>query len=169
MVSKIYPANFITLFISILFLLSVVSSCSLFKQIPVHEQINIKDSVVVNTIDSIVYIPKEVIKDIVPIYDTLELETSKAKAEAYVDTVYHVLRGNIENKEGVEYKYIYKDKIIYKDSIITKEIPIYTEVEKIKYKHFWYERILWTLSGLFLLSILLKYIKNKYGGFFRRV
>lgn len=169
MMSKIHPANFITFFISILFLLSVVSSCSLFHQIPVHDQINIRDSVVVNTIDSVVYIPKEVIKDIVPEYDTLKLETSKAKAEAYVDTVHHVLRGKIENKEGVEYKYIYKDRIEYRDSIVTKEIPIPVEVEKKVKVHPFYESILWLLSGLFLLSILYKYIKSKYGGFFRRV
>lgn len=131
----------------------IVVSCGPIKQIPVETVINYKDSTIVNTIDSVIYIPKERIVDVVAAYDTLKLETNMAKAEAYVDTTLHLLKGSIENKKGVQYKYIYKDKIQVKDSIITKEVPVPVEVVKEVKTHYWYERLLWILSlvGVFYL------------------
>lgn len=128
-------------------------SCSAIKQVPVQTIYNYKDSTVVNVVDSTVYIPVERIVDVVPPYDTLHLETSKAVADAWVDTTMHVLRGSIENKTGIEYKYKYKDKIVVKDSIVTKEVPVPVEVVKEVKTHFWYEKILWVLSLVSLIMI----------------
>ena len=135
--------------------------CGTIKPIPVETVINYKDSTIVNTIDSIVYIPRERVVDIVPQYDTLKLETNKAKSEAWVDTTLHVLRGNIENKTGIEYKYIYKDRIEYRDSIVTKEVPVPVEIEKVKYRHTFWDKLAWLISGLSV-SILIIYIIKLY-------
>lgn len=147
--------------ISFLIILITIISCATIKPVPVETIINYKDSTIVNVIDSTVYIPVERIVDIVPAYDTLKLETSKAKAEAWVDTTMHVLRGNIENKTGIEYKYIYKDRIEYRDSIVTKEVPVEVEVEKIKYRHTFWDKLSWLISGISL-SILIIYIIKLY-------
>ena len=119
----------------------LLGGCSLLKPVPVEtiikyeyrDSTRIKDSTVLN--------PIERIKDIVPVYDSLKMETSMAKAQAWVDTTTHTLKGKLENKRGIQYKYIYKDRIIQKDSIITKEVPV--EVEKILKIHYPYEKYLW--------------------------
>lgn len=145
----------------ILIISILMVACGTIKPVPVETIINYKDSVVVNVTDSTVYIPVERVVDIVPAYDTLHLETSKAVAEAWVDTTLHVLRGNIENKTGVEYKYIYKDKIQWRDSLLYKEVPVPVEVEKIKHKHYWYEPILWVFALMSLFYIII-YLLKKY-------
>ena len=147
--------------ILILIISILMVACGTIKPVPVETIINYKDSVVVNVVDSTVYIPVERVVDIVPAYDTLHLETSKAVAEAWVDTTLHVLRGNIENKTGVEYKYIYKDKIQWRDSLVYKEVPVEVQVEKIKHKHYWYEPILWVFALMSLFYIII-YVLKKY-------
>lgn len=146
--------------IILLWLLLIVASCGPIKQIPVQTIINYKDSTIVNVVDSTVYIPKERIVDVVAQYDTLQLETNMAKAEAYVDTTLHLLKGSIQNKKGVQYKYLYKDKIEYRDSIITKEVPVEVPVEVIKTKHPFYEPILWLFALLSIGYIGFKLIKR---------
>ena len=133
----------------------LINSCGISKP-NTTTIIQYKDSTITNIVDSVVYIPKERIVDIVPIYDTLYLETSKAKSVSYVDTTNHVLRGSIENKAGIEYKYIYKDKIVYRDSLITKEIEVPYEVIKEVKTHFWYEKFLWLMTILSILYITFK-------------
>lgn len=97
----------------------------------------INTETVYNVIDSTIYhidttyidIPREVIKDIVPVYDTLKMETSVATSEAWVDTTTHSLKGTLKNKETkLEKEILWKEKIVYKDSLVTKEVPV--EVEK---------------------------------------
>ena len=136
-----------------------VVSCALFKEVPVKDQINIRDSIVVHQVDSVVYIPKEVIKDIVPVYDTLKMSTSMAEAEAYVDTTTHTLKGSLNNKQGTTTKIKYVDRIQYRDSIQIKEVPIPVEVEKEVKIHPWYERILWVMSAIGLIFIFLLALK----------
>lgn len=145
---------------TLLLLLLIVASCGPIKQIPVQTIINYKDSTIVNVVDSTVYIPKERIVDVVVQYDTLKLETNMAKAEAYVDTTLHLLKGSIENKKGVQYKYKYKDRIEYRDSIIAKEVPVEVPVEVVKYKHYWYESILWLFALLSIGYIGFKLVKR---------
>ena len=76
-------------------------------------------------------IPVERYVDVVPAYDTLRLETTLAKSEAYVDTLTHTLKGNLEHKpEALKTTIKYKDHIVTvtKDSLVTKEIPVPVEV-----------------------------------------
>lgn len=80
-------------------------------------------------IDSVRYIdsviPVERYVDIVRDYDTLTLETRQAKAQCWVDSIW--LRGSIENKKVINYKYIDRwhtetnDSIVYKDRVEYKE------------------------------------------------
>ena len=56
-----------------------------------------KDSIIIK--DSIRIIPVERIKDIVPEYDTLFLETSLAKSSTWIDTTTNSLKGFMENKK----------------------------------------------------------------------
>ena len=80
------------------------------------------------TKDSIVYTPVEVIKEVVPEMDTLYMETTVAKAKAYLDTNLNILKGEMKNKKEI----IYKDKIIYRDSIIIQKQEVPVEVEVVK-------------------------------------
>lgn len=85
--------------------------------------------------------PIEVVKDVVPPYDTLIMETTMAKARAWVDTTTHTLKGTLTNKQGTIYKYKDREKIVYRDSLVYKEVPV--EVEKIVKTHYPYEKWLW--------------------------
>ena len=111
----------------ILFLILLLFvSCSTIKYVPVKgEDIYHTEYI---TKDSIVYTPVEVIKEVAPELDTLYMETSVAKAKAYLDTKLSILKGEMKNKKEI----IYKDKIVYRDSIIIQkqEVPVEVEVEK---------------------------------------
>lgn len=106
----------------------------------------VKDSV--RWKDSTIYVqvPIERYVDVVPVYDTLRLETELAQAEAYVDTLTRTLKGNIENrKEPFKTIIKYQDRKveIRKDSIITKEIPVEVKViRKVVPKWCWYLLVL---------------------------
>ena len=101
-------------------------SCSTIKYVPIKgEDIYHTEYI---TKDSIVYTPVEVIKEVAPELDTLYMETSVAKAKAYLDTNLNTLKGEMKNKKEI----IYKDKIVYRDSIVIQkqEVPVEIEVEK---------------------------------------
>lgn len=138
-------------FILFIIITCILSSCGTTTHIPVETIINYKDSTLIHMVDSIRYIPKERIVDVVPVYDSLTLETNMAKAKAWVDTITHTLKGSLENKKGIEYKYIYKDRVEVKDSIVTKEVPV--EVTKEVKTHYGYEKWLWIISILSLLYV----------------
>ena len=109
-----------------LILFILLTSCSTIKYVPIKgEDIYHTEYI---TKDSIVYTPVEVIKEVAPELDTLYMETSVAKAKAYLDTNLSMLKGEMKNKKEI----IYKDKIVYRDSIIIQkqEIPVEVEVEK---------------------------------------
>lgn len=133
--------NILIIILSIL----LIAACGVCKpNVPgPSNQVNIRDSIVYNIIDSTVIHPVEVIKDIVPQYDTLKMETSLAEAQAYVDTSLHVLRGSIKNKEGYTQKIKYVDRIQYRDSIQVVKEPYPVEIEKKVKTHYSYEKILW--------------------------
>ena len=110
----------------IILLTLLLTSCSTIKYIPVKgEDIYHTEYI---TKDSIVYTPVEVIKEVVPELDTLYMETSVAKAKAYLDTNLNALKGEMKNKKEI----IYRDKIVYRDSIVIlkQEVPVEIEVEK---------------------------------------
>ena len=89
--------------IALLGLVVGINACCITKHIPVETTtvVNYKDSTVITYKDStiVVEIPKEVYHDYTNLLDTLKLETSVAKASAYVDTTHMILAGEIENKE----------------------------------------------------------------------
>ena len=136
-------------------ILCLMCGCSVIKPPAIKEEIRYveRDSLVLT--EKEVLIPKERIVDVVPAYDTLNMETSMAEARAWVDTTTHTLKGELKNKSGTQYKYVDREKIVYKDSIVTKEVPV--EVEKIVKTHYPYEKWLWiytilSLAGLALLA-----------------
>lgn len=115
-----------------------------------------KDSL--NIRDSVIVVPVEKIVDIAP--DTLYLETSLAKAKAYLDTSINMLRGTLENKQQIIYKYKYIDRWHTKDSLVVKEVPV--EVEKpVKYIPK-YIKGLATL-GLVSIFLIIAFILKKVG------
>lgn len=150
-------------------LLTVIAlvSCGICKPtIPIETNtvIEYRDSTVYR--DSIIYTPVEVIKEIVPLLDTLKISTSLAEAEVYLDTTYRVLRGEIHNKKGVTEKIKYKDKIVYRDSVVIQDRPVYVEVEKKIKVHPFYEKFLWFFTAIGLIYIILIF-KKLYDRFTR--
>ena len=123
--------NIFLFIIYIIFLLSFIG-CSTTRYVPVKgvekEVTNYKDSIRIR--DSIVVIPVERIVDIVPQYDTLKMETTQAKAKAYVDTTLHLLRGSIENKDKAKTDVRYVIRFVERTDTVYIEKPIPYEVEK---------------------------------------
>jgi hypothetical protein len=131
------------------------------RYIPVHSDTNVRDSVIVSYRDSIRVIPIERIVDIVAEYDTLFLETSLAKSVAYVDTNTHSLKGTIENKQAVQYRYVTEYKTEYRDSIVFQEKPY--PVEKIVRESYipWWAKILSIIGGISL-AVAAGYVASKF-------
>lgn len=111
-----------------------------------------KDSV--RYIDSVIPIERYV--DIVRDYDTLTLETSQAKAQCWVDSIF--LKGMIENKKIINYKYIDRWNTITNDSIVYKDKIDY--IEKIKYKPNPINKVTATISVIFILMLLVLILRK---------
>lgn len=135
----------------LLFILAVVflTGCGTIKQIPVETktEIHYVDSLRVR--DSVVIIPAEKEADIALPTDTLRLETSLAKAKAWVDTTTNTLKGILQNKTGITKEYVFKDRVEYRDSIQRVEIPVEVVKEKNKTPSGF-----WWLLGWFILSVI---------------
>lgn len=104
-----------------------VISCNTIRQVPVQEKIlySYRDTVIFKRDTVSIPIPYEVIKEIVPTYDTLLMQTSLAKSVSYIDTATNSLRGTIENKNVTLQKSVeIKERTIYRDSIVVQEVPI---------------------------------------------
>lgn len=150
------------LIILILSILCCITACKTIQYVPIKGDtvVEYRDTTIWK--DSLIYTPVEVVKEVVPYMEPLYMETSLAKAEAYVDTTTNTLKGKIENKKGITEQIKWREKVVYKDSIVTQEVPV--EVEKIvtKTKHPFYEWLLWMISilsiGYFALKIYLKKI-----------
>ena len=116
---------------------------------------NHKDSIRIK--DSIVIIPVERIVDIVPAYDTLNLETTQARAKAYVDTTLHLLRGSIENKNKAKTEVREAIKFVEKIDTLYIEKPIPYKVEKqVRYVPAFFK-----FTALFFVGEILLIIKRK--------
>lgn len=149
--------------IYIIFLLSFVG-CSTTRYVPVKgvekEVTNYKDSIRIR--DSIVVIPVERIVDIVPIYDTLKMETAQARAKAYVDTTLHLLRGSIENKGKAKtevrevVKFVERTDTLY----IEKSVPYEVE-KKVRYVPAFFKFTALFFVGVILLIIIRIVLKYK--------
>lgn len=110
-----------------------------------------KDSI--TTRDSTVIIPIERYVDIVPIYDTLVLENSIAVSHSWADTANHLLRGELKNKNAIQYQVKYVNRIVTNDSIVEREVPVPYEVEVVKTKYPWWAWICLTWTIVTILSI----------------
>lgn len=146
-----------------IFLLSFVG-CSTTRYVPVKETekevTNYKDSIRIK--DSIVVIPVERIVDIVPTYDTLNLETTQAKAKAYVDTTLHLLRGSIENKDKAKTEVREVVKFVERTDTVYVEKPVPYEVEKrVRYVPAFFKFTALFFVGVILLTIICIVLKYK--------
>ena len=151
------------IFLFILFLLSFVG-CSTTRYATVSgvekEVTNYKDSIRIR--DSIVVIPIERIVDIVPAYDTLRLETTQAKAKAYVDTTLHLLKGSIENKDKAKTEVREVVKFVEKIDTLYIEKPIPYKVEKqVRYVPAFFKFTALFFVGVILLIIIRIVLKYK--------
>jgi hypothetical protein len=133
--------------------LLLLTACGVTHHLPPeseHTIVHYIDSIAWHDSTIIHYLTKERYVDITKPLDTLNLETSYAKAEAYLDTSMNVLRGSIENKDvPIETVIKWKEKIVYKDSIQVKEIPYPVEVPKEVTK---YPKTYWWLLAFSILS-----------------
>lgn len=133
-------------YLYIVAVLFCMSSCCTMREVPIKTETitHVRDSVIMRDSVIISHVTKERIVDVVPVYDTLHLETDYAKAISYVDTTKHILRGQIENKPQtpIKTKIQWQDRIIEKEVIKEVEVPVTVEVEK-KYipKWCWYSLI----------------------------
>lgn len=104
--------------------------------------------------DSTIYyiVPIERYRDYTSLLDTLKLETSLAKAEAYVDTTNNTLKGSIENKkDSIKTVIKWKERIVQKDSLVYKEVPVEVEKEVVKYpKSYWWFMGFTILAALYV-------------------
>ena len=147
----------------IIFILSFIG-CSTTRYVPVKETekevVNFKDSIRIR--DSIVVIPVERIVDIVPVYDTLKLETTQARAKAYVDTTLHLLRGSIENKDKAKTEVREVVKFVERTDTIYIEKPVPYEVEKkVRYVPAFFKFTALFFVGVILLIIIRIVLKYK--------
>lgn len=122
----------------------LVSICSC-RSPKIIEREVIRDSIVFVPETICVELPKEIIKEVVPMMDTLHMETSIAEASAYVDTTTKTLQGTISNKDVpiqtvIHNKIEYHDRDIVKTQVVTKYV--------IKYKKHVPKFIKWMLIVL---------------------
>lgn len=152
------------IFLFIIFILSFIG-CSTTRYVPVKETekevTNYKDSICIR--DSIVVLPVEKIVDIVPVYDTLKMETTQAKAKAYVDTTLHLLRGSIENKGKTKTEVREVVKFVEKIDTLYIEKPVPYEVEKqVKYIPAIYKLSLIFMIATIALTIIRLILRYKF-------
>ena len=152
------------IFLFIVFLLSFVG-CSTTRYTTVSgvekEVTNYKDSIRIR--DSIVVIPVERIVDVVPAYDTLKLETTQAKAKAYVDTTLHLLRGSIENKGKAKAEVREVVKFVEKIDTLYIEKPVPYEVEKqVRYVPAIYKLSLIFMIATIVLTVIRLILRYKF-------
>ena len=146
------------------FLLSFIG-CSTTRYVPVKETekevINYKDSIQIR--DSIIVIPVERIVDVVPAYDTLKLETTQAKAKAYVDTTLHLLRGSIENKDRAKTEVREVVKFVERTDTLYIDKPVPYEVEKqVRYVPAIYKLSLIFMIATIVLTVIRLFLRYKF-------
>ena len=152
------------IFLFIILLFSFMD-CSTTRYVPVKEVekevTNHKDSIRIR--DSIVVIPVERIVDIVPVYDTLKLETTQARAKAYVDTTLHLLRGSIENKDKAKTEVREVIKFVDKTDTLYIDKPVPYEVEKqVRYVPAIYKLSLIFMIATIVLTVIRLFLRHKF-------
>ena len=123
------------LILTLIFLL--ISACGTVRPTPsenTHTTVVVRDSIRWHDSTLYVQVPVESYVDVVPVYDTLKLESTLAKSISYVDTTTHTLKGRLEQVGNVETVVKWKERVVteYRDSVSIKEIPVEVEVIKTK-------------------------------------
>ena len=151
----------------LLFIILILTfmGCSTTRYAPVKEiekeVTNYKDSIRIK--DSIVVIPVERIVDIVPAYDTLKMETTQAKAKAYVDTTLHLLRGSIENKNKAKTEVREVVKFVERTDTLYIDKPVPYEVEKqVRYVPAIYKLSLIFMIATIVLTVIRLILRYKF-------
>ena len=152
------------IFLFIILLLSFMG-CSTTRYVPVKETekevVNYKDSIRIR--DSIVVIPVERIVDVAPVYDTLKMETTQARAKAYVDTTLHLLRGSIENKDKAKTEVREVIKFVERTDTLYIDKPVPYEVEKqVRYVPAIYKLSLIFMIATIVLTIIRLILRYKF-------
>ena len=120
-----------------------------------------KDSIRIR--DSIIVIPIERIVDIVPAYDTLKMETTQARAKAYVDTTLHLLRGSIENKDKAKTEVREVVRFVERTDTLYIEKPVPYEVEKqVRYVPAIYKLSLIFMIATIVLTVIRLILRYKF-------
>lgn len=109
---------------------ALLMSCTKTVYVPTEAKtiIEYRDTTI-RVVDTIkIELPREVVKEVMPIIDTSRLETSVAYSEAYVDTIERKLHHRLQNKQTA-----LKQKVDTLILVKTKneyiEVPIIQEVE----------------------------------------
>lgn len=143
--------------------LLLLSGCGTLKKNTESENTKViyieTEKIVLDTVT--VEVPVEVTMTYSGLRDTLKMETSIARAEAYIDENEMQLVGSIENKPAqiekvvpLKYKTITRDSLIFK----TKEIPVHYEVIKTKIpKWCWWLLI---INIAVIVIVILKFLIN---------
>lgn len=119
---------YVWLVIALLSLFIILTSCRTTRQEtpqPPVELLIIRDSTVINRIDSITIIPVE--RSMSVGRDSSHLETSLAESDAWTDST--GLHHNIRNKAGIQKVTKSDIRYIIKDSIHERPVPYPVEVE----------------------------------------
>lgn len=152
------------IFLFIIFIFIFIG-CSTTRYVPLKETekevTNYRDSIRIK--DSIVVIPVERIVDIVPQYDTLKMETTQARAKAYVDTTFHLLRGSIENKNKAKTEVREVVKLVVRTDTVYVEKPVPYEVEKqVRYVPSIYKLSLIFMIAAIILTVIRLILRYKF-------
>lgn len=107
--------------------LVVLTGCGTVRYVPIEKKIEVRDTVVLKSDTVRVAVPVEKIVEVVPQTDTIMLETSVAKAEAWVDST--GLHGKIENKRVELKKEI---QVVERVRVKTERVEVPVEVIKEK-------------------------------------
>lgn len=118
--------------IAILSTAILLGSCGCLHHLPPAENnVNVKDSLVINYRDSTIFHHKTVNKDYTGLLDTLRIQGEHSSMKAYADTSKFMINGEL-TEEPFKERIVYKDKIHYKDSIQYVKEPYPVEVVKEK-------------------------------------
>ncbi len=174
--------------IALLLAIGIASSCCICKNLPTHDEVNVRDSVVVhikdsiriidkvNTRDSVVLVPLPVesSQSVLPAAQSSHLETSLAESDAVVDSA-GFLHHSIRNKDGAleahvpvtehqhyEEHYHQADSTAMHSDSETQTVTEYVDRPLTWWQQFRIEAFWWLLLALVLTNIktIIKLIKK---------
>lgn len=109
----------------------MMTGCGATRYIPVKSTETVRDTVILKPDTVRVEVPRERVVEVVPQLDTLNMETSVASAQAYMDTLTRTLKGSITNKP-VELKK--ETQAIEKVKTVERKVEVPVEVVETKYR-----------------------------------